>query len=93
MSDLKLSDWDRQLYQERLINFTIFSQKVRMENNKKPQKKFEVTCNQGSLSGGSSGREIKIIIEAVNIEAARLKFHNDQENMMYGRQIKTIREV
>lgn len=92
MSDLKLTDCDRQLYQERLIKFTVYSQKVRMENAKKLQKKFEIICNHGSLEGPANEDVMLVLVEAVNIEAARQKFYADQTTQMYGRSIRSIRE-
>jgi hypothetical protein len=91
---LKMTDADRQLYRDRLIHFTILSQKIERYNNQMPQKKYEITCNEGSLSATGRGqRDITVIVTAVTIDGARRKFEMEEENRVYGRRIKWIREV
>ena len=57
-------------------------------------KKFEITCNEGSLEGaGNIQREIKIIEWALDEQHARKIFMNNRANQMYGRRIKNVRQV
>lgn len=91
---MKLSDSDRQLYRERLINFTILSQNIERYKSTLPQKTFEIICNEGSLSGsGKRQNDINVRITAVTMDGARKKFEMSKENLVYGRVIKSIREV
>lgn len=57
-------------------------------------KKYEIICNKGSLSaGGATSAEMRMEIVAEDEAAARREFNANRENDMYGRQIKTIKEI
>jgi hypothetical protein len=57
-------------------------------------KKFEITCNEGSLGGeGHSQADMIVIIWAVDEQHARKIFMNDKANQVYGRRIKKVRQV
>lgn len=90
----KLTDQERQLYRERLIHFTILSQQIERYHSTLPQKKFEITCNEGLLSGsGKRQNDITVRITSVTMDGARKKFEMSKENLVYGRVIKSIREI
>jgi hypothetical protein len=60
-------------------------------------RKFEIVCNAGSLSAsGGAGPDIKVyeIVEDHEGESeARNNFNSNPMYRMYGREIKSIREV
>jgi len=86
----KLTDEDRKLYRDRLIRFTILSQKIERENNKKPQKTFEIIYTEGPGSEESQ-KDISVRISAVTIKGAKKKFELDTANQ--GLIFKSIREI
>lgn len=57
-------------------------------------KKFIIVCNAGSLSSsGGQGGDIEVTKYGWDERAARNNFEMDPVNSIYGRRIKSIREV
>lgn len=60
-------------------------------------RKFEIICNAGSLSAcGGAGRDIEVfeVVEDHEGEAEAIRnFNKNPMYRMYGREIKSIREV
>lgn len=56
-------------------------------------KKFIITCNEGSLSGGSRGRNMEDIEWALDKHEAKKQFETHPVNRMYGRRVIRITEA
>lgn len=57
-------------------------------------KTYEVICNEGSLGGvGTMQKDIIITIQAESQQEAEYKFDDSQINKVYGRHIKSIKEI
>jgi hypothetical protein len=57
-------------------------------------KKFEIVCNEGSLSGsGSMQPDITLVEWALDKDQAEKQFYSYEITKRYGRRIKSIREA